>query len=559
MQTELTEAEGKALLTRLLGGKLPDEHGRFGPFGGRYAPETLIPALERLEAGVGQYLHAPEFVAELNRELEQWAGRPTPLTHARRLSERWGAEIYLKREDMAHTGAHKINNALGQALLAEKLGAKRIIAETGAGQHGVATAAACARVGIPCIVYMGTVDVERQAPNVDRMHQLGAEVVSVDSGDRTLRAAIDEAFRDWVGDPEDSYYLLGSAVGPHPYPYLVRELQSVIGKEARRQFIELVGRLPDAAVACVGGGSNAIGLFHPLLGDENVQLIGIEAGGRGTGLGDNSATLEGGTPGVLHGCYSILLQDADGQVQETHSVSAGLDYPGVGPEHALLKAVGRVRYMSATDEEALEAVYECCEAEGILPALESAHALVGARRWARKNPETRILIGLSGRGDKDMPTLSTTSRGSNNCRNIGNVRPMQPHEKITAALRAATQAGRVGLVPYITAGFPEKDGFIDTLRKVAAVADVVEIGVPFSDPMADGVTIQRASHAAIANGVSLRWILQVLTSAGDVGAPIVLMSYLNPLLAFGYDELAAACIPAGVCGFIVPDMPLEER
>ena len=406
MQVELDEAQSKALLTRLLGGKLPDEHGRFGPFGGRYAPETLVPALQRLEEGVDQFLKSPEFIAELNRELEQWVGRPTPLTPARRLSERWGAEIFLKREDLAHTGAHKINNAIGQALLASKLGAKRVIAETGAGQHGVATAAACARVGIPCIVYMGAVDIERQAPNVDRMHQLGAEVVSVESGDKTLRAAIDEAFRDWVGDPEGSYYLLGSAVGPHPYPFLVRELQSVIGREARRQIIEMSGRLPDAAIACVGGGSNAIGLFHPFLGDDSVELIGIEAGGRGSGLGENSATLATGTPGVLHGCYSILLQDADGQVQETHSISAGLDYPGVGPEHALLKTVGRVVYHSATDAEALDAVQECCAAEGILPALESAHALVGARRWAQKNPGKRILVGLSGRGDKDMPTLT---------------------------------------------------------------------------------------------------------------------------------------------------------
>ena len=406
MQVELDEAQSKALLTRLLGGKLPDEYGRFGPFGGRYAPETLVPALQRLEEGVDQFLKSPEFIAELNRELEQWVGRPTPLTPARRLSERWGAEIFLKREDLAHTGAHKINNAIGQALLASKLGAKRVIAETGAGQHGVATAAACARVGIPCIVYMGAVDIERQAPNVDRMHQLGAEVVSVESGDKTLRAAIDEAFRDWVADPEGSYYLLGSAVGPHPYPFLVRELQSVIGREARRQIIELSGRLPDAAIACVGGGSNAIGLFHPFLGDDSVELIGIEAGGRGSGLGENSATLATGTPGVLHGCYSILLQDADGQVQETHSISAGLDYPGVGPEHALLKTVGRVVYQSATDAEALDAVQECCAAEGILPALESAHALVGARRWAQKNPGKRILVGLSGRGDKDMPTLT---------------------------------------------------------------------------------------------------------------------------------------------------------
>jgi tryptophan synthase beta chain len=411
MQIELSEAERRALLTRLLGGKLPDVHGRFGPFGGRYAPETLMPALARLEEGVAKYLHDAAFEAELGRELEQWAGRPTPLTPARGLSERWGADVYLKREDMAHTGAHKINNALGQALLAKKLGAQRVIAETGAGQHGVATAAACARVGIPCVVYMGAVDVERQAPNVDRMHQLGAEVVPVETGDRTLRAAIDEAFRHWVADPEESYYLLGSVVGPHPYPYLVRELQTVIGREARRQMQELGLGLPDAVVACVGGGSNAIGLFHPFLGDEKVKLLGVEAGGRGAGLGDNSATLTGGTPGVLHGCYSILLHDADGQVQETHSISAGLDYPGVGPEHALLKLIGRVEYTTATDADALDALRECCAAEGILPALESAHALAGARRWAKDNPGRRVLIGLSGRGDKDMPTLSHEMRG----------------------------------------------------------------------------------------------------------------------------------------------------
>ena len=411
MQVEISDTERKALLTRLLGGKLPDEHGRFGPFGGRFAPETLIPALERLEAGVKKYLGDPEFVAELGRELETWAGRPTPLTHARGLSQNWGAEVYLKREDMAHTGAHKINNALGQVLLAKKFGAKRVIAETGAGQHGVATAAACARIGIPCVVYMGAVDVERQAPNVDRMFQLGAEVVAVESGDRTLRAAIDEAFRHWVADPEDSYYLLGSAVGPHPYPYLVRELQTVIGREAKKQLAGMTGGLPDVAIACIGGGSNAIGLFHPFLGDENVQLVGVEAGGRGPGLGENSATLATGTPGVLHGCYSILLHDENGQVQETHSVSAGLDYPGVGPEHSLLKAIGRVTYVSATDDEALAALKECCAAEGILPALESAHALAGAKVWAQDNPGKRILIGLSGRGDKDMPTLSKSYKG----------------------------------------------------------------------------------------------------------------------------------------------------
>ena len=408
MSFSIEPAQAQALLDMELRGAFPDPRGRFGPFGGRYVPETLVPALERLEDGVHRYLHEAGFQQEFASELRTWAGRPTPLTHAEALSQRWGADVWLKREDLAHTGAHKINNAIGQALLAKRLGAKRIVAETGAGQHGVASAAACARLGMPCVVYMGAVDCERQAPNVGRMKLLGAEVVPVTSGDATLRAAIDEALRDWVSDPMGTYYLLGSAVGPHPYPYLVRELQSVIGKESRRQMIELAGGLPDAAIACVGGGSNAIGLFHPFIHDEGVALLGVEAGGRGPGLGDNSATLSYGRPGVLQGCYTMILQDADGQVQETHSVSAGLDYSGVGPEHALLMATGRVRYEQATDDEALDALAECCHAEGILPAIETAHAFAGARRWARGNPGKRILIGLSGRGDKDMPTLQKT-------------------------------------------------------------------------------------------------------------------------------------------------------
>jgi tryptophan synthase beta chain len=399
----------QALLKALIDGKLPDDRGRFGPFGGQYVPETLMPAVTRLAAGVREILPGDEFQKEFRQELRTWIGRPTALTHARHLGERWGADVWLKREDLAHTGAHKINNAIGQALLARTLGAKRIVAETGAGQHGVASAAACARVGLPCIVYMGAVDVERQAPNVDRMRRLGAEVVAVESGDRTLRAAIDEAIRDWVSDPAGTYYLIGSAIGPHPYPYLVRELQSVIGREARQQMIDN-GGLPDVAIACVGGGSNAIGLFHAFLPDTDVTLIGIEAGGRGPTLGDNSATIGGGRPGVLHGNYSMLLYDDEGLIQETHSVSAGLDYPGVGPEHSLLAEIGRVDYQVATDEEALAALDECCEAEGILPALESAHALAGAKRYAAAHPGARILIGLSGRGDKDMPILAKHPR-----------------------------------------------------------------------------------------------------------------------------------------------------
>ncbi len=405
MSALLQADEASALLEAAIRGDLPDERGRFGPFGGRYVPETLVPAFERLEKGVHEHLHEPSFRAEFQRELHEWVGRPTALSYAPRLSESWGAEVWLKREDLAHTGAHKINNAIGQAILAKRLGAKRVIAETGAGQHGVASAAACARVGLPCTVYMGAVDMERQSPNVDRMRRLGAEVVAVESGDKTLRAAIDEALRTWVTDPEGIYYLLGSAVGAHPYPYLVRELQSVIGQEARQQMIDLAGGLPDVAFACVGGGSNAIGLFYPLLGDD-IELIGVEAGGTGNGLGQNAATLATGTPGVLQGSYTIILQDQDGQVQETHSISAGLDYSGVGPEHALLQATGRVQYISATDDEALEALEELCASEGILTALETSHAFAAARDYAAQKPGSRILIGNSGRGDKDMPTLT---------------------------------------------------------------------------------------------------------------------------------------------------------
>ncbi len=397
-------------LDDLLAGRLPDSRGRFGTYGGRFVPETLMPAVLRLEREAKRAFADPLFLAALEAELAGWVGRPTPLTRAERLGRNWGAEVWLKREDLTHTGAHKINNAIGQALLARHLGAKRIVAETGAGQHGVAAAAACARLGLPCVVYMGEVDVERQAPNVLRMRKLGADVVEVRSGDRTLRAAIDEALRDWVSDPGGTFYLLGSAVGPHPYPWLVRELQAVIGREARAQILDQAGVLPDLAVACVGGGSNAIGLFHPFLADSTVRLLGIEAGGVGASIGENAATLLHGRLGVLHGSRSMLLQDEHGQVQETRSVSAGLDYPGVGPEHSFLHDIGRVEYESVDDALALDALDECCRSEGILPALESAHALAGARRRARETPGSLILIGLSGRGDKDLPILSVLDR-----------------------------------------------------------------------------------------------------------------------------------------------------
>ncbi len=388
----------------------PDAHGRFGEFGGRYVPETLVGALERLDLAAHEALADERFGEALALELESWVGRPTPLSRAQRLGDAWGLELWLKREDLAHTGAHKINNAVGQALLAQRMGAGRVVAETGAGQHGVAAAAACARLGLPCTVYMGAIDIRRQAPNVQRMRLLGAEVVPVEAGDATLRAAIDEAMRDWASDPEGTFYLLGSVVGPHPYPWLVREFQRVIGIEARDQFLKRTGGLPDACIACVGGGSNAIGLFHPFL-DDPVELIGIEAGGAPgrsgiEGGAGHAATITHGSPGVLHGCYSMLLQDSDGQILETHSVSAGLDYPGVGPEHAFLNISSNAHYYTASDSEAIHALEECSRLEGILPALETAHALAGARNYGRDHSGASVLLGCSGRGDKDLDILA---------------------------------------------------------------------------------------------------------------------------------------------------------
>ncbi len=384
---------------------------KFGPYGGQFVPETLMPALEALEDAYRQSQTDEGFQRELDHLLHTYVGRPTPLSHARRLSDSLGgAQIYLKREDLAHSGAHKINNAIGQALLAKAMGKRRLIAETGAGQHGVASATAAALLGLECVVYMGTVDIARQQPNVLRMRLLGAEVRPVESGSRTLKDAVNEAIRDWVASAHDSYYLLGSALGPHPYPTMVRDFQSVIGIEARAQIQEQSGRLPDACVACVGGGSNAIGLFHAFLNDENVRLIGVEAGGHGLESGEHAARFGDprlGRPGVLHGAYTYLLQDDDGQVALTHSISAGLDYAAVGPEHAYLRDQGRVTYTSANDREALDAFQRLARTEGILPALESSHAFAEAIRLAPKmRPDQIVLVNLSGRGDKDLDTVT---------------------------------------------------------------------------------------------------------------------------------------------------------
>jgi tryptophan synthase len=380
---------------------------RFGEFGGRYVPETLVAAHEDLEAAYLEARSDPAFQQELDDLLRHYVGRPTPLYFAERLTrEVGGARIWLKREDLAHTGAHKINNALGQALLARRLGKTRIIAETGAGQHGVATATVCAMLGLECVVYMGSEDIKRQSLNAFRMKMLGATLVAVDSGSRTLKDAINEAMRDWVTNVRTTHYIIGSAIGPHPFPTIVRDFQSVIGREARAQFLEQAGRLPDVAIACVGGGSNAIGLFHPFI-DDPVRLIGVEAGGDGVGSGKHSATLVAGRPGVLHGTRTYLLQDANGQILETHSISAGLDYPGVGPEHSWLKTSVRAEYVAVDDRQALEGFQALTRAEGIIPALEPSHAIYYAIQLARElGPGNDILVGLSGRGDKDMHTVA---------------------------------------------------------------------------------------------------------------------------------------------------------
>jgi len=390
---------------------LPDERGRFGDFGGKFVPETLMAALEELETAYREVKEDQEFQDRLGHLLRTYAGRPTPLYHAENLSRHCGgARIYLKREDLAHTGAHKINNALGQALLAQHMGKQRIIAETGAGQHGVAAATACAMLGLECIVYMGEEDIRRQSLNVYRMRLLEAEVISVESGTRTLKDAINEAIRDWVTNVDTTHYLIGSVVGPHPYPMLVRDFQLVIGREARSQVLEAAGHLPDYVVACVGGGSNAIGTFHPFVGDEGVKLRGIEAGGEGIDSKKHSATLTAGRTGVLHGSMSYLLQDEHGQVNETHSISAGLDYPGVGPEHSYLKDSGRAEYSEVTDSQALEGFHLLCRTEGIIPALESSHAIYYASQLARELTQDQIiLVCLSGRGDKDIDIVAKAS------------------------------------------------------------------------------------------------------------------------------------------------------
>ncbi len=387
---------------------LPDARGHFGPYGGTFVAETLISALDALRDAYLGLRDDPAFQAELAYDLKHYVGRPSPIYHARRWSEKvGGANIYLKREDLNHTGAHKVNNTVGQAMVARHMGKKRVIAETGAGQHGVASATVAARYGMECVVYMGSEDIKRQAQNVYRMKLLGATVVPVESGSKTLKDALNEAMRDWVTNIDNTFYIIGTVAGPHPYPMMVRDFNAIVGKECLVQMPEMCGRQPDAVLACVGGGSNAMGIFHPYIPHENVRLIGVEAGGEGIASGHHAATLSAGSPGVLHGNRTYLLQDANGQIIETHSISAGLDYPGVGPEHAWLKDSGRAQYVSVTDDEALAAFHELCRCEGIIPALESSHALAHAAKLAREmDPDRIILVNLSGRGDKDMATVA---------------------------------------------------------------------------------------------------------------------------------------------------------
>ncbi len=388
--------------------KYPDEHGHFGPYGGIFAPETLMAALEQLNQEYKRVKNDPDFLKELAEDLQNYVGRPTPLYYAKRWSESLGgAKIYLKREDLNHTGAHKVNNAIGQALLAKRLGKTRIIAETGAGQHGVASATVAARLGLECVVYMGADDIIRQAPNVARMKMLGATVVGVESGSRTLKDALNEAMRDWVTNVDDTFYIIGTVSGPHPYPGMVRDFQAIIGREAKQQSLVQEGKLPDVLIACVGGGSNAIGLFHEFLGDDSVKMVGVEPGGLGLETGQHAAPLCKGTPGVLHGNRTYLMQDKNGQILGTHSISAGLDYPGVGPEHAWLKDIKRVEYVAINDEEALQGFRDLTKYEGIIPALESSHAIAYATKLAPTlSKDQMIVVNLSGRGDKDMNTIA---------------------------------------------------------------------------------------------------------------------------------------------------------
>ena len=530
----------------------PAVEERFGPYGGRFVPETLIAALDELSAAWAAASEDDGFQSELAGLLRDFVGRPTPLYLAERLSERVGGRVYLKREDLAHTGAHKINNAVGQALLARRMGKTRVIAETGAGQHGVATATACALFGLECAVYMGTEDIRRQAPNVERMNLLGAEVIPVEAGARTLKEAVSAAIRDWVASVETTHYVIGSVVGPAPYPALVRDLQRVIGDEARAQALEAEGSLPQRVIACVGGGSNAIGSFHAFL-DDPVELIGVEAGGEGLESGHHGASLVAGGKGVLHGAFSAVLEDEQGQILEAHSVSAGLDYPGVGPEHAHLRDSGRATYVTANDAEALLAFRELARLEGIIPALEPATRSPGCSKTAVAMATTYSPSPAGAtRTWTRSPRSSLPSMADGTATETGAAR-------IEAAFAAAREDGRAALMPYLMGGFPDQETATAVAGAYAdAGADLIELGVPFSDPLADGPTIHAADTAALAAGATLESVLETCAEVGE-RIPVALMVYANMVLAAGPAEFAERAAAAKASGVIVPDLPLEEQ
>ncbi len=561
-----------------------------GQYGGQYVPETLMPTLGEIDAAFRAALDDPDFQAEYQALLRDYVGRETPLYEARRLSEALGgARIFLKREDLNHTGAHKVNNVLGQALLARRMGKTRLIAETGAGMHGVATATAAALLGLPCVVYMGALDVARQAPNVDRMRALGAEVVAVLSGSRTLKDAMNEAIRDWAASAEHTFYVIGTVAGPAPYPEMVKAFQSVIGREARRQCLDKLGRLPDEVIACVGGGSNAMGIFAGFLDDPEVRLTGVEAAGEGLAMGRHAASINGGTVGVLHGAKTKLLQTPEGQIVEAYSVSAGLDYPGVGPEHCHLADLGRARYAVCDDLHAIHAFDALCRCEGIIPALESSHALAEAIRIAPTLPREAVLIvNLSGRGDKDMANVADWKAAHPDYRYEGPQSPdggtpqgpgQQPvaekvrspfsvlrspagGARLQSAFARAKAEGRAARVLYMPCGFPsmaETEAAMEAL--IAGGADVLELGVPFSDPIADGPVIQAAGQQALAGGVNLPKILDLAAClrAKHPETGLVLFSYYNPILAYGPERLCADAAAAGVDGLLVVDVPHEEE
>lgn len=562
-----------------------------GPYGGQYVPETLMPTLAEIDAAFRAALADPAFRAEREALLRDYVGRATPLYEARRLSDALGgARILLKREDLCHTGAHKLNNVLGQALLARRMGKTRLIAETGAGMHGVATATVAALLGLPCRVYMGAIDVTRQAPNVDRMRALGAEVVAVESGSKTLKDAMNEAIRDWAATAEDTFYVIGTVAGPAPYPEMVKTFQSVIGREAREQCLAQFGRLPDAAIACVGGGSNAMGLFAGFLDDPGVRLIGVEAAGEGLATGRHAASINGGTVGVLHGAKTKLLQTPDGQILEAYSVSAGLDYPGVGPEHCHLADIGRATYATCDDRHAIAAFDTLCRTEGIIPALESSHALAEAIRLAPTLPKTALLlVCLSGRGDKDMANVADwkarnqgTANSEQNAPSGATGQPLptnptvapqgrdqaskpqnlQTSARLRAAFARAKAAQRPARVYYMTCGFPDPAASDDALEALAeGGADVIELGVPFSDPIADGPVIQAAGQTALRAGASLAAALgqarRLRAKHPTLG--LVLFSYCNPILAHGPERLCREAAEAGIDGLLVVDLPHEEE